>query len=374
MLAGVHKAFYNLRLYNREGVTIESIRPDDPRIVEATVLQGVSNDRIGIDIQCNKVKLKGLTITNPTGTGIRVLAGVTSDKCSLENCIIRRCGSDKTTPTDYGGGIYNFGGTISNCIIKENKAIYGGGLYNCTGPITNCIIIQNTATGKGGGLYGCTGTITHCTIAKNEAKNSDGTATVGGIFAPGSAPTIKNCILWGNRDDTANILQAQANFASGITHSCIEDGTPGSPPFDASNIDLDPAFVNVYTTSIQTKYDGNDGFLSPGPYDPSNQKYRFDRLQVVKTTPNPFIAGTTVIEYDNDGVPRTVYKTETRTVKGADYYVVYFSPPRSPATESGKTVYIWRAGTTSVIEDYHLTAGSPCRNAGADGSCGIHGY
>ena len=129
---------------------------------------------------------------------------------------------------NYGGGIYNYGGTctITNCTITNGTGNYGGGIYNYGGTctITNCTITQNIASDGGGGIENeqCIRTITNCTITQNIAsvgfgggiENWYGTCTItdstitqntvylngGGIYNTGSC-TVTNCTITQN---TAN--------------------------------------------------------------------------------------------------------------------------------------------------------------------------
>jgi parallel beta-helix repeat protein len=98
-----------------------------------------------------------------------------------------------------GGGILcEFSSpTITDCIIKENRASSGAGIYcdSATPTISNCTIILNLADDNGGGVYYLTSSpsITKCNIGKNRAWGSGG-----GIYCNNSDPTITNCTITGN--------------------------------------------------------------------------------------------------------------------------------------------------------------------------------
>ena len=80
-----------------------------------------------------------------------------------------------------GGGIYNNGGSIINCIVIGNKCTYnssgtfgtdGGGIYNYYGTVANCLVANNS----GGGItnYGgsSTNAYVYCsTVVKNTSYN-----------------------------------------------------------------------------------------------------------------------------------------------------------------------------------------------------------
>ncbi|MFN0109640.1 MAG: FG-GAP-like repeat-containing protein [Blastocatellia bacterium] len=104
----------------------------------------------------------------------------------------------------YGGGIYNYGGslTLNNCVLTGNKAREGGAFYTSSLPgtlmtITNCAITGNTADVLGGGISYDSGqmTITGSTISGNIAHQ-----TGGGVAATSTALglTMTNCTISGN--------------------------------------------------------------------------------------------------------------------------------------------------------------------------------
>ena len=94
---------------------------------------------------------------------------VSATSSILDYCIIEYGDvSGTSNTTTYGGGVFirSFSlVTISNCIIRNNKATHGGGimaLKDGTNPpasptISNSIISQNTAVTSGGGIYLHTG-------------------------------------------------------------------------------------------------------------------------------------------------------------------------------------------------------------------------
>lgn len=69
-------------------------------------------------------------------------------------------------PGEVGGGIANFGGTVTLNLstLRNNSAESGGGLYNAAGTSTlsASTVVDNTATSVngGGGIYNSSGTVT----------------------------------------------------------------------------------------------------------------------------------------------------------------------------------------------------------------------
>jgi len=162
--------------------------------------------------------------------------------------------------SDVGGGIFNYSGAVTNCIVYENKSTAnGGGIYNYkNSKVNNCAVYENNASGKGGGIYNesavinCTvyhnnasldgggiyndneGTVTNCTVYFNITSSSSG------IYNKG---IVTNCIAWGNS-------LTDIKFAGGvITYSCFKVGATGE-----GNISDNPLFVNV-TGNDPTKWD-----------------------------------------------------------------------------------------------------------------------
>jgi len=113
------------------------------------------------------------------------------------------------TISDNYGGIYpggiswysGAGGTISDCIIRNNRSTKGGGVYINGGNVTldNCTISDNRAeTGAGGGVYceSCNPTFINCTITNNLAEWPSGPG--GGVFCQQGSATFTNCTISNN--------------------------------------------------------------------------------------------------------------------------------------------------------------------------------
>lgn len=139
----------------------------------------------------------------------------------------------------YGAGIYNNGDggrsnpTISNCIIRDNRAQEaGGGMANqaenggiASPVLINCSFISNLASGGGGlNIYTDTnGEANPEMIGCKFMGNSGPTAGGGGIqlIAHSSicSPKLINCIVTGNHSPTSGAL---ASFLTGTSVSNIE--------------------------------------------------------------------------------------------------------------------------------------------------------
>ncbi len=88
---------------------------------------------------------------------------------------------------DYGGGIYNNGGTLTltACLLLDNHGRNGGALCNngVNATLTNCTLSNNSAE-NGGGIWSKVGTstLTACVISNNSATNGAGIYNSGGTL------------------------------------------------------------------------------------------------------------------------------------------------------------------------------------------------
>jgi len=146
---------------------------------------------------------------------------------------------------DTAGAIWASGAledpTLVNCVLTLNSAANDAGAVYASGGFhvfENCLLTRNTA-GRNGGMMWTDGivSITHSTIADNQASLG------GGVFAPGAGPSLANCALWGNRDDSGvgESAQIASRFPPLASHCCVQGwtGTWGGQ----HNFWTDPSFV-----------------------------------------------------------------------------------------------------------------------------------
>jgi hypothetical protein len=103
-------------------------------------------------------------------------------------------------PSGYGGGIYNAGTvTLTNSTVSGNSSVYGGGIFNeGVFNLTNSTVSGNTVTSPtngGGGIYnyiGATLTLTNSTVSGNTAPNG------GGILNEGTFNLNNSTVGYGN--------------------------------------------------------------------------------------------------------------------------------------------------------------------------------
>jgi hypothetical protein len=226
--------------------------------------------------------LRGLTIRDgrsSTGSGVSMSGGLVRD------CIIRDNGYNDNI---HGAGVYMTAGTVSNCTITANavwssgqgggirasgnslildcrilgnragKEVndqngYGGGIYmdGASVLVRNCLIARNDTGavndtgGQGAGVYLKDGTIESCTIVSNNLRRTGGAGEGGGVYRNGNG-TVRNCIIYFNRDAAMNHTDNWYSTDTDVqpNYSCLTP-TNGLPAGTTGNIDADPLFVNV---------------------------------------------------------------------------------------------------------------------------------
>ncbi|MBN2377939.1 MAG: right-handed parallel beta-helix repeat-containing protein [Sedimentisphaerales bacterium] len=158
--------------------------------------------------------IDGFTVMN----GYEDVGGAVS--CRYASPTFAYCIFKNNTAADYGGAIYTYKSNvnISNSLIYDNIVTnlaetnaQGGGIYlgeNSDATITECVIRDNTALNYGGGIqtFFASPTLINCSIQDNNAINYDG----GGIYCRGrndeSFTELINCKITGNWTDYANGL------------------------------------------------------------------------------------------------------------------------------------------------------------------------
>ena len=173
--------------------------------------------------------------------------GLCSCDGPITNCTIRNNHAEH-----YGGGLCRCDGSITKCTISGNSTgRYGGGFYQCDGPITNCTISNNYADDNGGGLDDCDGTIINCAISNNRADNDGG--GLAWCYGP-----ITNCTISSNSafDDGGGLDDCDGlisnciiwnNSAGHLGNNIASSSTPAYscyPGGTGTNIDTDPCFAD----------------------------------------------------------------------------------------------------------------------------------
>lgn len=189
-----------------KNITLTSIAPNDPNIVENTIIGGAV-----------------------------LFSGTEDANCTLTGFKIHHLGY---------GGIYGSGthATISHCIISGNGPCLSTVIKECDGTISNCLITDNDnmwGCEVWAVVYGCDGLIKNCTIANN----------LSGVDAEdGGVMTIENCIIYNN---DGYQLAGGSGATLNVSYCNVQGGLEGiagevnDVNWGPGNIDTDPCFFRL---------------------------------------------------------------------------------------------------------------------------------
>ncbi len=186
--------------YAGKGIVLRSIDPEDPAIVDATVVDGDGGASVFIfdGGEDTASVLSGLTIT---GGSADEGAGVF---CASASPLIYRCRIVDNVAFSNGGGIHCDAASpiIHGCELVSNNAQHGGGGISCmlgSRPrVVDCTLADNGAS-RGGGAYcfASSPSIERSRVSGNFCPPSEGVG--GGIAAYFfSAPRIEACVIDSN--------------------------------------------------------------------------------------------------------------------------------------------------------------------------------
>ena len=257
--------------------------PNDP---SGTTIKSLSK---GINLNNDLAILKGLTLRNfgcdgrqtPQGLGLYLQKGLV-EYCTISNTLpnhgasalhmtggetrhsliaYNRSNNNQNAP---GAGVYLEGGTITNCVIRGNRAWknHGGGIYvdGATARATGCVIDGNVCDfddnnpRHGGGVYLRDGIVENCVVTNNTAaiaagvcqtggtlrdclvKDNHSTGSYGGVYSTGGA--IAGCVI---ADNTANISggRSLSKTAGSITGTTVIENLHAIP--GSAIVSVDPS-------------------------------------------------------------------------------------------------------------------------------------
>jgi parallel beta-helix repeat protein len=232
----VRPGTYNQRIFfNNKPVTVTSENPDDPGVVQSTIITNDSSYSVNFDFgEDRNSVVTGFTIT---GQGIHCYgASPTISKNIIRDCSSHGIyGENKAVPfisgntisSNVGYGIYYCDGPIENNTISQNK----GGIAYCNGPITGNVIANNSdnsTSNSGGALLFCKGMIAGNIIEANYARNRGGacyecSGDITGNRIIGNTSEISGGALSNCRGRIShNIIAGNRSANGGGLFSCIQ--------------------------------------------------------------------------------------------------------------------------------------------------------
>jgi parallel beta-helix repeat protein/predicted outer membrane repeat protein len=272
--------------------------------------------------------------------------------------VIINCTITGNSANDGGGiGGWESSPTITNCTITDNSASSGGGGINCSSSssptITGCTITENTANYGGGGIYcwaSSSPTITNCTITDNSAGTNGG-----GIGGWGSSPTITNCTITGNSASSGGGIWCDGVTA--ITNCTITDNSAGTNGGGIGGWYSSPTITNCTITGNSAGSGGGGIYCG--------ESYAFSLPIVVI---NSILWGNTAASigdeaylYDASSALDISYSdTNAAGIEGLG------TTTGSDNLDNADPLFVDDTNTDPLLRDYHLTADSPCIDAGTD--------
>lgn len=180
--------FENLSFKGKSRITLTSVDPLDPAVVQSTIINGNNKGAcITVEYYSTDITISGFTMTGGFRTGkLNSFDRYGGAVCVLQSLRIAITNSIITGNTaQVGGGIYASYSdvTIKDSIISGNTALLSsGGIQTDTSSLTiiGSTLSNNTAMQNAGGIYvaGGTLTITSSEISGNEARDSGGISTL----------------------------------------------------------------------------------------------------------------------------------------------------------------------------------------------------
>ncbi len=206
-----------------KNVTIQSSNPLSESIVETTVIDGNQNF-VCVYFLGNENEdciIQGLTIRNGRGSlGGGIAAMSSSAGIFYNNICDNYCG--------WGGGIYGGYGEIQHNVIQNNSARGSGGGIGKSGALISDNIISNNEVGfNGGGLAECYGTVQNNIISYNTAEMSGGgiykayRKVINNIIKYNAAYEYGGgcCICWGDMEKNVIVHNGATYDGGGIANS-----------------------------------------------------------------------------------------------------------------------------------------------------------
>jgi hypothetical protein len=200
-----------------------------------------------------------------------------------------------------GGGVYTlYGGRLTSCTITGNRSDEEGGGVHCehSGELQRCIVSSNYTAETGGGIYFDSYTASsRCVIMSSLVNNNIARKFAGGISC-NYGGTVVNCTITGNNADILAGGGVYCRRGGSIINSIIYDNTAALSP-NWYTQDSGWAFTNCCTTPLPA----GPGCITNAPacIQPERGNYRLRHSSAcIDAGMNTPAAGS----YDLDGTPR----------------------------------------------------------------------
>ena len=245
--------------------------------------------------------------------------------------------------------------------IRNGNAIFGGGIF-CDGgspTITNCTITGNSANlswGHGGGIC-CwklsSATITNCTISDNSSNHG------GGISISNASPTIMNCTITGNYANTGGGIRRLSTAGSWKITNCTISGNSsekGGGIYEEGGLcTITNCMITENTAVIE----------SGGIYASSTSIPTIANCTIAGNESGEWAGGIYCIHSDHVITNCIVWGNWAPyypEIRGGSEGITYSDVKGGQPGEGNIYVDPLFVGGG----DYHITAGSPCIDAGTD--------
>jgi hypothetical protein len=266
----------------------------------------------------------------------------------LSSCLLI---SNKTTQFSSDGGGAN-ASTLTDCTLMGNNGFNGGGVVNST--LVNCALSNNTARSFGGGAM--SSTLSACTLVGNKSGR-DG----GGAFSC----TLTNCTL-------SNNVAGTTFYGGGANNSTLDNCLVIS---NTATYGGGVAYGTVYRCKLLNNRgvtQGGGGFSAPM----NNCLLAGNTSVDGGGAYNGYFTNCTIVGnlvtfrggglYNASAVNCIVYLNTGGNANYLNYYFgVFTNSCTLPLPASGLgNIDADPQFVNAGINDYHLQASSPCRNAG----------
>lgn len=287
----------------------------------------------------------------------------------LAYCIMENGQTQSAAPRDRGAGIYCSGSDpiIEHCTVRDNHSTYGGAGIYCTQSnptITDCVIEDNLAgyhsSARAGGIAAanCGGTIARNLIRRNVTSASGGFVAAhgygGGLYLDNYSGVV-----------AGNMIVDNEVHATGNTGTTAQGGGVYCRESSAN-----PLFVN--NTIVR-----NRAGVYTAAEDGAGIYFTYTDATVINT-----------LVADNEGSGIHFGSSSTVNVASSDFHsndlgdftgenipaglgdIVTVNANNDPC-DAFYNIFLDPQVADSSSFDYHLTVGSPCRNAGDNNAPGL---